>query len=47
MLNKRRVNSAKSTESTKKRRKLIRAPKKTKGHKQRKTEGNTYKTGGF
>ena len=37
MLNKRRVDSAKykSTESTKKRRKLIRAQKKTKSHKQK------------
>ena len=49
MLNKQRVNSAKykSTESTKKRRKLLRAQKKTKSHKQKIPERETYKTRGF
>ena len=45
MLNKRRGNSAKykSTESTKKRRKLIRAQKKTKSHKQKKLKEKLIK----
>ena len=48
-LNKLRKSSAKYKvlDSTKKARKIIRAQKKVKGHKQKKGEGKTYKTGGF
>ena len=49
MLNKRRMYIAKykSKDSTKKQRKLIRSQKKRKGQTQKKSEGRTYKCGGF